>query len=96
MTTKEPTGIDPAAWARYNELTSRGPKVRDPRTLRDEPTFSLEPYEIRIEWAGPISDLMHAVRRAASELEGQGEKSDRIALQLLTAMARFAVETEMP
>jgi hypothetical protein len=36
------------------------------------------------------------VRRAASELHGLSEKSDRIAEQLYTALARFAKETGQP
>lgn len=66
--------------------------------------FGREPYDdrefheiaIRVECSGPLNDLMHAVSRAASELEGQGEKSDRIAAQLLTALAVFQRETELP
>ena len=58
--------------------------------------LELTPYEVSIEDASPLTDLVQAVRRAASELEGQGEKSDRIAMQLLTALARFAAETGRP
>ncbi len=37
--------------------------------------------------------LEPAIRRAVNDLEGQGERSDRIALQLLTALALYAKET---
>lgn len=91
----KPTNLDPVEWAKYNQSMQR--------TLArmmgfPEPEFDLTPYEIEIrtipsELAEPARDLMLDVRRAASELEGQGERSDRIALQLITALARFAQET---
>lgn len=49
-----------------------------------------------IALATPVQHLLTDIRAAASELEGQGEKSDRIATQLLTALAKFARETDMP
>lgn len=45
-----------------------------------------------IELPAAFADLGLAIRRAASDLENQGEKSDRIATQLLTALARFHAE----
>lgn len=62
----------------------------------DEAALDLREFEIRVECSGPLNDLMHAVSRAASELEGQGAKSDRVAEQLLTALARFQKETALP
>lgn len=60
----------------------------------DEPELELESYAVQVVELPPeIVDLTLAVRRAASELEGQGEKSDRIATQLLTALALFAKDT---
>ena len=49
-----------------------------------------------IEITSPVDSLIEAVRQAAGELEGQGEKSDRIAQQLITARAKFALETGRP
>lgn len=46
-----------------------------------------------VELPEAVKDLTLAVRRAASELEGTSEKGDRIALQLITALGRFARET---
>ena len=37
--------------------------------------------------------LEEAINRAVRDLEGQGSRSDRIALQLLTALAKYAAET---
>ncbi|HLT18670.1 MAG TPA: hypothetical protein VKZ96_04355 [Thermomicrobiales bacterium] len=54
----------------------------------EEPTLELAPHEV----GSPVRELLTAVERAASELHGQGAKSDRIALQLLTALARFEGE----
>lgn len=54
----------------------------------------LEPYAVEVVELPPaVTDLTLAVRRAASELHGTSEKADRIALQLLTALAHFAKDT---
>jgi uncharacterized protein YoxC len=56
--------------------------------------LALEPYAVEVVELPPaVQDLTLAVRRAASELHGTSEKGDRIALQLVTALARFAKET---
>lgn len=57
-----------------------------------EEPISLEVFEV----PGPVNDLISAIQNAASELEGQGEKSDRIARQLIEALAVFAAQTERP
>lgn len=59
----------------------------------DEPEIELESIAIRVELDTPLNELFESIRQAASELEGQGAKSDRIAEQLLYAMAKFCRET---
>jgi hypothetical protein len=92
----KPTGIGLEAWARYNENQNRAlaelsglpapePGVPVPRAI-----------EVRSDITAAVAELTRAVRRAASELEGTGETGDRVAVKLLTALARFASETEMP
>lgn len=54
----------------------------------DIPDEALADFAVE-EMPGPVLDLTLAVHRAASELEGSSERGDRIALQLLTALARF-------
>lgn len=49
----------------------------------------LEVIATRIDFDPALTELIDKVRTAASELEGQGAKSDRIATQLLTALATF-------
>lgn len=90
---EKPKTIDPFAWAQFNQAIAMN--LANAMQL-PEPELQLEQYEIRIEETGPLNELFRSIRRAVGELEGQGEKSDRIALQLLTAMARFAADTEMP
>jgi len=62
-------------------------------TDRCEEETELESIAIRIELDEPLQSLLVAVQRAASELEGQGAKSDRISQQLYTALAVFHRET---
>jgi hypothetical protein len=76
----EPNNIDPEAWARFNEQL---PRLCD---------IAIEVVEL----PQAVNDLTLAVRRAASELHGLSEKSDRIAEQLYAALARFAKETGQP
>lgn len=76
-----PKNQDPLSWAEFNAALARIPTVR---------LVEIEP-EMRLD---AIRRLQLRVRRAANELEGQGAKSDRIAAQLLTALADFAKETE--
>lgn len=59
----------------------------------DEPEIELESIAIRVEIDTPLQALFETVRNAASELEGQGEKSNRIAEQLLRGLATFCRET---
>ena len=87
----KPNGIDPVEWARYNERMQRTLTML---SRMDHSEVPLERYAVEVVELPPaIQDLTLAVRRAAGELEGQGERSDRIATQLLTALARFASET---
>jgi hypothetical protein len=83
---QEPKNLDPEAWARWNERWRARASARG----------HIEPYVIHIQSCGPLNDLLWSVRNAASELEGTSEKADRIATQLLTALAKFALETDMP
>lgn len=58
--------------------------------------LELEPYEVRTRIPGPLDELLRAVNRAAGELQYGGARENRIALQLLTATARFHAETGTP
>lgn len=101
----QPNNIDPEAWARFNETEQRKPlDGRDqpvPQMVvnRDEWLLPFERIAIEdiaievVELPQAVRDLTLAVRRAASELHGLSEKSDRIAEQLYAALARFAKET---
>lgn len=79
-----PRTTDPAEWARHNQQVGPGCVV----PVEPERPLELAPHEVD----SPVRELLTAVERAASELHGQGAKSDRIALQLLTAIARFEGE----
>lgn len=71
-------------------LTNEHEQCRTPRDYDCEISdISVE----LIELPDAVSDLTQAVMRAADELEGQGSKSDRIAAQLLHALAVFHRET---
>lgn len=63
---------------------------------RQSGELELEPYSVRIEFSGELNELFSVIRNAASELEGQGEKSDRIAKQLLQGLATFCLQTGCP
>lgn len=87
----EPKNLDPAAWAHWNEQAAR---ILSQRMGIETPELELAPYAIEVVELPPaVTDLTLAVRRAASELEGTSEKGDRIAMQLLTALAHFAKDT---
>ena len=83
-TSATPRTTDPAEWARHNQQAGPGCVV----PVEPERPLELAPHEV----GSPVRELLTAVERAASELHGQGAKSDRIALQLLTAIARFEGE----
>lgn len=60
--------------------------------------LDLKPYEIEIrtmppEIVEPVRELKAVVNRAVCDLEHQGARSSRIALQLLTALVKFEQET---
>jgi outer membrane murein-binding lipoprotein Lpp len=60
------------------------------RAMTQDEELQLEEIAIQVvELPAAFADLEVCINRAASELEGQGEKSNRIARQLLTALARF-------
>lgn len=55
-------------------------------TLRDPP-------RVQIVGEHPAARILEeAINRAVRDLEGQGSRSDRVALQLLTALALYAAE----
>lgn len=82
---QEPNNRCPVDWARYNEHMQAVRRVDQNIAL----IAKLEAEALPMLPDFELDDLLLAVRRAASELEGQGEKSDRIATQLLTALGRF-------
>jgi hypothetical protein len=99
----QPNNIDPEAWARFNEAQKHTPmEGRDhpvPTMVVNRSDWQVRIEEIAIEVVElppAVDDLTLAVRRAASELHGLSEKSDRIAEQLYAALARFAKETGQP
>lgn len=53
----------------------------------------LEQIAESVDFDPILQELLATVHNAASELHGQGAKSDRIAQQLYTALARFHNET---
>lgn len=85
-----PRGIDPVEWAQYNASSNR--TLAELSKIPEPP----ESFTIRVEVTGPMSDLLAAVRRAATDLEGSSPLGDRVSLQLLTALARFHSEVEHP
>jgi hypothetical protein len=91
---EKPKGISCYDWAKYNAGQDHTLAVL---VGEAEPDFDLTPYEVCANMASPLAEpartLMQAVRGAASELEGSSEKGDRIAVQLITALSRFAQET---
>jgi hypothetical protein len=92
-----PNGISVEEWARYNERCAWQATLARAGLARHgsqhDADMDLAPYEVKIvEAPSAFVDLETAIHRAASELEEQGEKSNRIATQLLTALARFHAE----
>lgn len=103
---EQPKNHNHKEWAEFNqqmanitlqEMASRFPDLMRGFENMNKIEVVEEPFELQVfEVPGPINDLLTAVRQAVSELAEQGEKSNRIAMQLTEAMARFAAETEMP
>lgn len=102
---RKPISQCPNEWAEFNrqmanitldEMVANYPQMlsglANVRIDTFEEPISLEVFEV----PGPVNDLISAIQNAASELEGQGEKSDRIARQLIEALAVFAAQTERP
>lgn len=88
-----PTSCAPLDWALFNQAEASVPlPPRAPAVVENDtaPT-SDELRQALVCEADPISlaHLTAAIERAAADLEGQGPRSDRIARQLLTALARF-------
>jgi hypothetical protein len=67
-------------------------EIMYPETLEPD-ELELESIAIRVELDTPLNELFEVIRQAASELENQGEKSQRIAEQLLAGMAAFCKKT---
>jgi hypothetical protein len=86
-----PNNISAVDWAPYNQRANRTLAELSGLPAPEPGVLELAPYEVRVE--SPLGELLTAVRRAASELEGTSEKGDRVSLQLLTALARFHAET---
>jgi hypothetical protein len=83
---EKPNNQDPHEWAKFNEETARLICEMGGRCS----TVEMERMAIRVdEMPEEMTDLLLAVNRAASELQGGGERENRISLQLLTALARF-------
>lgn len=81
--------LDRPAWVFKERQT-----VETYQELIDTPEdIELESIAIRVELDTPLNNLFEVIRQAASELENQGEKSQRIAEQLLRGMAKFCKET---
>jgi hypothetical protein len=69
-------------------------KAEAPNLCEQEPERTeLDELAVRVELDPTLQELIDKVRTAASELEGQGAKSDRIAQQLLAALATFHLRT---
>ena len=94
----KPKNISAVDWALYNQHAAKTLAEISGMPAPEPGVLDLAPYEIemRVLHDDPIDELILAVQRAAAELEGQGEKSDRIAAQLITALARFSTETGRP
>lgn len=90
----KPNNISPVDWAHYNQQGLSMNTIEAAIKRWPEVFIRVDEVELdEVEGPPPHAALTLAVHRAVSELEGQGEKSDRIAAQLLTALARFAAET---
>jgi hypothetical protein len=98
MTMSKPVSLDPVEWARWNESQARTMAALSGLPEPEPGVLDIAPYEInpRAVAAEPLAELLTSVRRAADELHGTSAKGDRIALQLVNAMARFHAETETP
>jgi len=81
-----PFTTDPLAHAQFNARIAEADGVD---------LIDLGPFEVTeavcaaVDADARYQTLLAAVMRAVDELEGQGARSDRIALQLLTAVARL-------
>lgn len=88
---EQPKNCDPVAWAEWNHRTAQIMAGQ----FMPEAEMQLAEYEIEVrEMPLAFAGLETAIHRAVSELENQGEKSNRIATQLLTALALFHAEME--
>lgn len=88
-----PNTCAPLDWALFNQAEAHVPlPPRAPAVVENDTAPTSEELRQALSCeADPIA-LAHftaAVERAAADLDGQGARSERIALQLLTALARF-------
>jgi hypothetical protein len=83
-----PGNMDPYEWALYNERQSHTLATLSGLPAPEPGVLNLAPYEVQQD-PPELTDLMLVINRAAGELQGGGERENRIALQLLTALARF-------
>lgn len=96
----KPQSINPVEWAEYNADRPLAimTDVREVALSEAIHRFEESPESIALEPIVIASDtpaariLEDAINRAVADLEGQGSRSDRIALQLLTALALYAAE----
>lgn len=85
-----PRGIAPLDWALFNQAEARRPRYPTPVENDTAPSSSELRSALQVtEDPIALSHLLTAVQRAANDLWGQGERSDRIANQLFTALAEF-------
>jgi hypothetical protein len=91
---RKPCGIDPVEWARYNASQNRTLAELSGLPAPEPGVLELAPYEVEVRTRipGPLDELLGAVNRAAGELQHGGARENRIAVQLLTAAARFEAE----
>ena len=89
----KPTNQDPAAWAEYNQWRSAMCNMFVGNLYAELAlTQSATGIDVR-SLPTPVLNLVIAVRRAATDLELGGERENRIANQLWSALADIAKET---
>ncbi len=99
---EKPQSINPVEWAEYNARPRlEGKDHPQPTMVVNRQEFQsarvdhsvIRSLPVMLPRIGVDLILEPAIRRAVNDLGGQGERSDRIALQLLTALAQYAKET---
>jgi hypothetical protein len=91
----KPNNISCLDWALYNQRAARTLAELSGLPAPEPGVAVVEPPEVqwRIDITAPINDLLVAVGHAVSDLEGSGELGDKVASNLLQALAKFAKET---